>query len=195
VNPASPDLPEPRHGALVRAARSLLDDKKRGRHIDLGFESFAEYAASLGYPSRRSRELLDLGRVLCALPALVPLVERGDVSPQAAGALAPVVAEPKALRLPPGATDLLPDPEAAACWIDAAARLGLQGLVDEVAGAVERARVWPLPVERITIELDRKELAALKRARALASQIHERPIAESELLELALKHYLDRYER
>ncbi len=189
------DRPDPRRASLVRAAQTLLAEKKRGRHFDLGFDSFADYAASLGHSPRECREMLDLARVLDVLPDLRPFVESGVVPFEAARALAPVARDSAVLRLPPDATEPLSTAEGASRWLAAARALPLFALQDEVATAVERVRVWPQPVQPLSFELNAQAWADVRRTQALLSEMHERPVSLSEALEIATRHYLDRHDR
>ena len=180
---------------VVRAARDLLANKKRGRHWDLGFGSFTEYAASLGHGAEASRCLLDLARVLEGLPDLVGPTESGTVSLDAARALAPVVRDPAVLRLPPDAEQPLAMTDAVTRWIEAARTLSAAALRSEVDLALERVRKWPEPLVPLRFELTPEEFADMEAACRLASELYERPISPAEMLEIATKEFLEEHDR
>jgi hypothetical protein len=189
------DHPEPDPADVVRAARSLLATKKQGRHFDLGFDSFAEYAASLGIGADEARDLLDLARVLVVFPELEEEIESGEVTLESVRVLAPVVRDPAVLRLPPGAEQPLPVPKAESRWVEAALDLSPADLRIEVSRAVEQARVGPQPLVRLDFDLPPGLRADLDRACRLASEIHERPISPSELIAIAAREYLEEHDR
>jgi hypothetical protein len=185
--------PTPR-AEVVRLALAFAAAKREAVHHDRGFDSFAEYTASLGYGAKPSKDLLDLGRVLRRIPELQEAVASGEVSFGAARELDPVARDADVLCLPPGAARPIPAPEAPMRRIGAVKGRSSTEVAALVEEAVERARAWPDPVFPKFLKLTRKQIEEFDRARGIASELHERPISRSEFLGMISEYYCEAFD-